>query len=167
MPAAPAATEAPQSAAPEQPASQGLKTEAIAGGGGTTAVWLLVRLTVATPSTLTYDRANFNHWIDADSDGCDTRAEVLIAESLIPATVGAGCTVTAGQWNSWYDGATWTNPSDVDIDHLVPLAEAWKSGAWAWTSEQRQAFANDLEDSRGLDVLGQDVGYMLKGVKTS
>ena len=163
-PAAPAATEAQQSAAPEQPATQGLKTEAIAGGGGTTTAWLFAKLTVATPSTLTYDRANFNHWIDADSDGCDTRAEVLIAESLIPATVGAGCTVTAGQWNSWYDGATWTNPSDLDIDHVVPLAEAWKSGAGMWTSEQRQAFANDLDDSRGLEAVTDNVNQS-KGAK--
>jgi cell division septation protein DedD len=33
---------------------------------------------------------------------------------------------------------------------MVPLAEAWRSGAWAWTSKQRQDFANDLTDSRVL-----------------
>ena len=42
------------------------------------------------------------------------------------------------------DGATWTAASDVDIDHMVPLSEAWASGASAWTTAQRQAFANDL-----------------------
>ncbi len=47
-------------------------------------------------------------------------------------------------WYSPYDGATWTAASDVDIDHMVPLAEAWASGAWAWTTSQRQTYANDL-----------------------
>ncbi len=47
-------------------------------------------------------------------------------------------------WYSPYDGAAWTAASDVDIDHMVPLAEAWASGAWAWTTSQRQTYANDL-----------------------
>jgi len=45
-----------------------------------------------------------------------------------------------------YDGATWTAASDVDIDHVVPLGEAWKAGANEWTTAQRQAFANDLDN---------------------
>ena len=43
-----------------------------------------------------------------------------------------------------------TNPSDLDIDHMVPLKEAWDSGAWNWTAAQRQTFANDLSDPRAL-----------------
>lgn len=49
-----------------------------------------------------------------------------------------------GTWYSVYDGATWTDPQDLDIDHIVPLSEAWASGASAWTTARRQAFANDL-----------------------
>ena len=56
----------------------------------------------------------------------------------------SGCAATSGSWYSPYDGATWTAASDVDIDHMVPLAEAWSSGASSWTTAQRQAFANDL-----------------------
>ena len=56
----------------------------------------------------------------------------------------SACAATSGSWYSAYDGATWTAASDVDIDHLVPLAEAWDSGASGWTTAQRQAFANDL-----------------------
>lgn len=138
-------------------ASPNLQPEAVAGGATTTAESLLSQLQVAAPSTQTYDRSYFTHWIDADSDGCDTRSEVLIAESLVPATVGPGCTVMAGQWYSWYDGATWTNPSDVDIDHFVPLAEAWKSGAWSWNADQRQDFANDLGDGRSLEAVTDSV----------
>ena len=53
--------------------------------------------------------------------------------------VGSDCYPTSGSWYSPYDGATWTNPADVDIDHMVPLAEAWSSGAWAWSTSRRQA----------------------------
>ncbi|MET4640083.1 cell wall-binding repeat-containing protein [Mycetocola sp. 2940] len=109
---------------------------------------LLNQLVTAPAVTTGYDRAKFVHWIDEDGDGCDTRREVLIQESQIPVTPGASCSVTSGQWYSWYDGSTWTNPADVDIDHFVPLSEAWQSGAGAWTPDVRRAFANDL----GLDV---------------
>lgn len=91
-----------------------------------------------------YSREFFQHWIDADDDGCDTRREVLIEESTTAVTVGAGCSITGGTWLSSYDNASWTNAGDVDIDHVVPLAEAWRSGAWSWTPTQRRDFANDL-----------------------
>lgn len=100
-------------------------------------------LTVAPDVTTGYNRDLFDHWIDADSNGCDTRREVLIQESVIAATIGSGC-VVSGQWNSWYDGASWTDPASVDIDHFVALAEAWRSGAAKWTADTRKAFANDL-----------------------
>lgn len=59
-------------------------------------------------------------------------------------SVGSDCYPDTGDWYSTYD-ATWVaEPSDVDIDHVVPLAEAWYSGADAWTTDQRRAFANDL-----------------------
>ena len=88
----------------------------------------------------------FANWYDADRDGCDTRQEVLIAESIIPARIGAKCKVT-GQWFSIYDGVTTTNSSSFDIDHMVPLKEAWDSGAWNWNTDQRKKFANDLDES--------------------
>lgn len=56
----------------------------------------------------------------------------------------SSCAATSGSWYSEYDGATWSAAADVDIDHIVPLSEAWKSGANAWTTAQRQGFANDL-----------------------
>jgi len=71
-----------------------------------------------------YVREAFKHWVDADGDGCDTRKEVLIEESLIPATQEAGCSVSAGEWFSPYDATTFVAPGGLDIDHVVPLAEA-------------------------------------------
>lgn len=47
-------------------------------------------------------------------------------------------------WNSKYDGASTSNPSSFDVDHVVPLAEAWRSGADQWSAARRQAFANDV-----------------------
>lgn len=126
----------------------------------TTASGVLASLTVAGPQqTTTYQRAYFPAWIDADGDGCNTRSEVLQAESKVPVTytTATGCTVATGEWVSWYDGATWTLASDVDIDHLVPLKEAWVSGAWSWSTKQRQDYANDLSIPYALQAVTDNV----------
>jgi hypothetical protein len=118
---------------------------------------LFAEVPTKTPVTTGYDRGLFAHWIDADRDGCDTRKEVLIAESVVPVSFSSGCTVSRGEWYSWFDGATWTAPSDVDIDHFVPLSEAWKSGAHAWTANQRRSFANDLDHAGALEAVTDNV----------
>ena len=97
-----------------------------------------------------YKRSAFKHWIDADRNGCNTRAEVLIEEAIVKPKIGPKCKLTGGKWLSAFDGKTITNAPQLDVDHMVPLAEAWRSGAWKWTAAQRQAFANDLENSEAL-----------------
>ncbi|MFF1715943.1 HNH endonuclease family protein [Streptomyces sp. NPDC058268] len=97
-----------------------------------------------------YERTKFKHWIDADHDRCTTRSEVLIAESRTAPTIEGTCTVTAGEWFSYYDGKTLTDPKGLDIDHMVPLAEAWDSGASQWSAKHREAYANDLYADRSL-----------------
>jgi hypothetical protein len=114
-----------------------------------TAVHLLAGLATAVEHPGGYARTLFVHWIDADRDGCNTRKEVLIAESRTTPRLGPGCSVS-GSWRSAYDGVTTTSASSFDIDHVVALKEAWDSGAWAWTSARREAYANDLSDSRSL-----------------
>lgn len=79
-----------------------------------------------------YDRSLFPHWDDDDHDGCDTRCEVLTAQRQAD-----------GSWFSEWDGATEVDSSLVHIDHVVALAEAWRSGAWDWTAADRDAFADD------------------------
>jgi hypothetical protein len=107
-----------------------------------TAVSRLNSLTVAAESHhSTYDRDLFPHWITI-TGSCNTREQVLKRDGSN--VVDSSCYPTSGSWYSPYDGATWTNPSDIDIDHIVPLAEAWSSGAWAWTTSYRQTYANDL-----------------------
>lgn len=104
---------------------------------------LFERLTFAEEESLdVYSRSKFTTWIDADKDCLNTRNEVLKRDSRTPAR--GGCKITSGTWISWLDGKKFTKPSSLDIDHLVPLAEAWDSGASAWTSTQRRSFANDL-----------------------
>jgi hypothetical protein len=114
-----------------------------------TGVQLLARLPIAPERPAGYDRALFVLWVDADHDGCNTRDEVLISESRTPARIGARCTVS-GSWRSAYDGLTTTHASALDIDHVVPLKEAWDSGAYGWTAARRLSYANDLGDWRSL-----------------
>ena len=108
----------------------------------TTARTYLASLTVATESRTGYDRDLFPHWI-TQSGTCNTR-EVVLKRDGTNVVQDSACAATSGSWYSVYDGATWTVASDLDIDHLVPLAEAWDSGADSWTTARRQSFANDL-----------------------
>jgi hypothetical protein len=105
--------------------------------------FLLASLRIEPEVGLGYQRKFFLHWIDQDSDGCNTRAEVLIAESLTPVSIAAGCKVT-GSWLSLYDLVQTSNPAELDIDHMIPLKEAWDSGAHSWDFDTRKRFANDL-----------------------
>jgi len=95
-----------------------------------------------------YNRSAYQHWIDADKDCQSTRAEILIRDSKIPVTFDKEekCVVIAGQWICPYTRKTFTQASDIDIDHIVPLGNAHKSGAEFWTKEQRRTFANDPEN---------------------
>ncbi len=115
-----------------------------------TARGYLASLTVATEVRTGYARDLFPTW-DTISGTCNTREWILKRDGTNVVTNSA-CTATSGSWYSPYDGATWTAASDVDIDHLVPLAEAWDSGARNWTTAQRESFANDVTRPQLLAV---------------
>lgn len=100
-------------------------------------------------------KTDFGDWKDADGDGQDTRQEVLAAESLVPVTWSAdGKKVVAGLWYDPFAGMTFTAPlvvkpsgrkyAIVQIDHIVPLKEAFESGAKNWTKAKRVLYANGL-----------------------
>jgi hypothetical protein len=111
----------------------------------------LAALTVAASThTTTYSRSLFPTW-DTISGTCNTRETVLRRDG-VHVVVNASCAATSGTWHSPYDGATWTAASDVDIDHVVPLKNAWVSGAWAWTTSKRESYANDLTDPQLIAV---------------
>jgi len=95
-----------------------------------------------------YDRADWGRW--SQHNGCNTR-ELLLQQTARPGSpyvAGKGCqpvcrdTGTAC-WVSRYDGAELVDPETVQVDHVVPLREATRSGARSWTDEQRTAFYND------------------------
>ncbi len=105
-----------------------------------------------------YHRDLYGGWIDADGDCQNTRQEVLIAESLVPAKLeNVGCRVISGKWLDFYTGQTFTNPSDLDIDHFIPLAEAHRSGSDGWLPERRRNFANDLSYPGSLVAVSASV----------
>jgi hypothetical protein len=96
-----------------------------------------------------YDRDKFRHW-SYRGDGCDTRDRVLVQEARVKPRVVADCRLRGGRWFSYYDGMRTRDASAFDIDHMVPLAEAWDSGARRWNAGTRTRFANDLGDRRSL-----------------
>jgi Protein of unknown function (DUF1524) len=89
-----------------------------------------------------YSRDRFPHWRSVGT-GCDVRDKVLERDATNVKK--DGCNVTGGTWVSAYDGLTLTELDKVDVDHMVPLANAWRSGADKWTDGKRSDFANDLE----------------------
>lgn len=111
----------------------------------------LAELKVAPHGSMSgYSRDKFPHWAE-QGDSCDTRETVLKRDGKDVKTDDE-CHADSGNWVSVYDGEKFTDSGDLDIDHTVPLANAWRSGADEWTQEQRKAFANDLEHPQLLSV---------------
>ena len=107
-------------------------------------------LTVAKAGSMRgYSREKFPHW-RSTGENCDVRDSVLKRDGTKVKL--SGCNVVAGTWTSIYDGKVLDSPTKVDIDHVVPLANAWRSGASSWTTEQRGDFANDLDDPQLVAV---------------
>ncbi|MGC4798712.1 HNH endonuclease family protein [Micromonospora saelicesensis] len=101
----------------------------------------LSQLTVATAGSMKgYSRERFPHWRDTGKN-CDIRDSILQRDGKDVKL--SGCNVVGGRWESVYDGRSFSDPSDVDIDHMVPLANAWRSGADEWDNAKRGDFAND------------------------
>ena len=95
-----------------------------------------------------YNRKDWPHWVDADGDCQNARAEALIVASIKPVKFkrNKGCVVSHGQWLDPYSGKSFFKASNLDIDHIVPLKEAHISGGDVWTKKQRRRFANDPEN---------------------
>ncbi len=105
----------------------------------------LDRLTVAVEDTgAHYRREDWGDWA-SQGNSCDTR-ELVLQRQGTGVRTGSGCSVTAGSWTSRYDDTGVDNARQLDIDHLVPVKEANRSGARNWTREQRVTFYNDLDN---------------------
>ena len=112
--------------------------------------WLAALQVRSLGSSTGYSRDLFPHWWTI-SGSCNTRETVLKRDGS-NVVVDSSCYPTSGSWYSPYDGATWRLASDVDIDHVVPLANAWRTGASSWTTAKRAAFANDLNHPQLIAV---------------
>jgi len=94
-----------------------------------------------------YDRElYFGSWTDEDGDCQNTRAEVLIQESLsvLVFRSSSNCVVDNGEWLDPYTNNLYYFASELDVDHVVPLYNAWQSGAYLWNDFKREEFANDM-----------------------
>ncbi|SEE66689.1 Protein of unknown function [Streptomyces sp. 2231.1] len=112
----------------------------------------LDELNVAAPHPMTgYSRSKFPHWV-TQYGACDTR-EVVLARDGQDVVQDDQCRAVSGIWYSAYDGKVSTTPSkEVDVDHVVPLANGWRSGADEWTTAKRRQFANDLTNPQLIAV---------------
>lgn len=95
--------------------------------------------------TSEYNRKEWSHWIDDDRDCQDTRAEILIRDSLGPIKFKRNkpCNVSWGRWICPYTDREILKASELDIDHIVPLAHAQRNGGANWSREKKRQFAND------------------------
>ena len=125
-----------------------------AGAQAATPAEKLAELRVRPAGTMDgYSREKFPHWSDAQAYGwtlpagtpdpgsCDARDAALIRDGR-EEVVGDGCSIGGGRWFDPYTGRTYYQPPDIDVDHVVPLANAWRSGAASWTTARKERFAN-------------------------
>lgn len=98
-----------------------------------------------------YDRDSLfgGGWLDPDGNGCSAREDVLLRDRDGGQPV--GCRVSGLVIHDPYTGRTLHGTRSVQIDHVVPLSVAWRSGADRWTSGQRRAFANDPSNLLAVD----------------
>lgn len=109
----------------------------------------LSSLKVADEVRAGYKRTLFKHWVGT-GNGCDSRKSVIISEAIVKPKIESGCKLAGGEWLSIYDNVKVTEAGKLDVDHMVPLAEAWDSGASAWDAKRKEMYANDQTDPRHL-----------------
>ena len=119
---------------------------ATAAPGQPLAVVMNVVVAPRRPGLPKYDRDDWKHWTDVDGDCQDTRHEVLISESSVAVTFAddRSCRVATGRWTGPYTGEVVEDPGKLDVDHMVPLANAHQSGAYLWSAERKELYANSL-----------------------
>jgi hypothetical protein len=140
------APQAPQSSTPTAHAHVGqINADRVSATRISRARTQLSGLAAATSMSMAgYDRDLFHHWSDLDGNGCDQRADTLSRDALqITRTTKDGCRPVNGEWVDPYGGTTIRLSTKLDIDHVIPLAAAWRLGASAWSAERREKFAND------------------------
>ena len=151
---APAETASPTSAAVDEPAASEAAAQLIE--------QLQPLVAERNSSIPDYDRDYFAGWLDTDRDCVNTRHEILQAEAVGFSMNAEGCAVDSGEWFDPYTNRTFTDPRDLDVDHVVALADAWVSGAWEWADELLDRFSNDLGNLNAI-AAGENRSKSAKG----
>lgn len=101
-----------------------------------------------------YDRDEFGAgWLDFDGNCMNTRHEMLRSTSTGNTILTRdGCAVARGRWLDPYTDTIFTDPKEMDMDHIVPLSFAWQHGAYAWSRDTREKFANDPVNLIAVDL---------------
>ena len=58
--------------------------------------------------------------------------------------------MTSGEWLAPYTNTVVMDPGKLDIDHMAPLGNAHSSGASSWSANQREQYANYIDDPQHL-----------------
>lgn len=114
----------------------------------------LQRLTVASAGPLIgYSRDAFGQpWKDTDGNGCDQRSDVLIRDAAaVSRDPGHPCKVITITLVDPYTGKRLDSTTKIQIDHVVPLAAAWRAGAQLWNAARREQFATDEANLLAVD----------------
>ena len=154
--------EATASGANEPPAATTVNEPAVTDAAAQLIEQLRPLVADSDPSLPAYDRAYFAGWVDSDGDCVNTRHEILQMEAADFSMNAEGCAVASGEWFDPYTNRTFTDPRDLDVDHVVALADAWVSGAWEWADELLDRFSNDLGNLNAI-AAGENRSKSAKG----
>lgn len=102
---------------------------------------MLDNLTIKASTKEDYDRGEWKHWTGSP---CNSRQQVLIDQGEDVVVEEKRCKVTSGTWVCPFGLEKFTNPSKIDIDHVVPLGWANRNGGAKWDKEKKEEFANDF-----------------------
>ena len=123
----------------------------------------LKALTIQEPQSVAYDRSEWRHWDGYVSSCWNIREEVLYRQNTgdivllnsnkdVTSDKNKACYVDSGKWYDPYTGKTFTNPSDLDIDHMIPLGYAARQGGQSWSEEKKSEYANSLNPDHLIAV---------------
>lgn len=122
----------------------------------------LESIKVASASTATYNRDDWKHWNSLSPSCWNVREEVLYKQGTNvvlldkdknkTADKKKACFVQSGSWNDPYTGKVFTDPTKLDIDHMIPLGYAHRQGGAEWSASKKQEYANSMNAGHLLAV---------------
>jgi len=108
----------------------------------------LDKIKIVKPEKVDYNRGDWKHWTGSP---CNTREEVLKEQGKNVKT-GDNCKIVSGTWIDPFTGKTFTNSSELDIDHFVPIGYTATHGGANWPAEKKEKFANDQSHLMGVSA---------------